>query len=209
MFDSFIEKLENILKFGKVTNIKGKDGDFQKIQIKTLRNIEDALKIGNFGFNSKLPIDSKIIVAKIGNEGIVIANEHRASIIDISTGNVVLYNQSGHTIKIEGDTITTTAPKLINECVDFTINSKTINMNSETTNINATSKVNFTAPLTEHLGNLNLTGDNTTIGIIASTSLITTGSITGVGGVTSGTTPFSTHQHVGVSSGNDVSGPPA
>jgi len=47
----YAEKLENLLKIGSYTNTKGSDGELQEIQLKTLRNIEDALKVGQFGFN--------------------------------------------------------------------------------------------------------------------------------------------------------------
>jgi len=47
----YAEKLENLLKIGSYTNAKGSDGELQEIQLKTLRNIEDALKVGQFGFN--------------------------------------------------------------------------------------------------------------------------------------------------------------
>ena len=57
-FNTFIQpfkdKLENLLKYGKTTRISGTNGALQKIQLSTLRNIEDALKIGQFGFNSKI-----------------------------------------------------------------------------------------------------------------------------------------------------------
>lgn len=143
-FNSFIkpfaEKLENVLKIGSYTKTNGKDGQLQKIQLKTLRNIEDALKVSQFGFNSKGPTDSRCVVAEIGNEKIVIANEHIASIIDISSGNTVVYNEAGHTIKIEGDTITVTAPNIvldsktttINASASFTVNSPSIKLDGGT-----------------------------------------------------------------------------
>lgn len=111
----FKEKLENILKIGSSTRINGSDGSLQEIQIKTLRNIEDALKVGQFGFNSKQPIGSRNIVAKIGNEKIVIANEHIASIIDVSSGDSVVYNANGDYVKIESNKITI---KAINVTID-------------------------------------------------------------------------------------------
>lgn len=102
---SLKDKLENLLKIGNVTKVNGSDGELQEFQLKTLRNIEDAMKVGQFGFNSKAPTDSRVIVAKIGNENIVIANEHIASIIDIASGDTVIYNESGTTIKLEGSDI--------------------------------------------------------------------------------------------------------
>ena len=76
-FNTFIQpfkdKLENILKYGKTTRMSGTNGALQKIQLKTLRNIEDALKIGQFGFNSKMPNGSRVVVAEISNEKIIIA----------------------------------------------------------------------------------------------------------------------------------------
>ena len=102
----FKEKLENLLKIGRYTNTNGSDGKLQEVQLKTLRNIEDAIKLGQFGFNSKAPIDSKCIVARIGNEHIVIANEHIASIIDVASGDTVIYNENGDYVKVEKDLIT-------------------------------------------------------------------------------------------------------
>ncbi len=158
-FNSFIkpfaEKLENVLKIGSYTKTNGKDGQLQKIQLKTLRNIEDALKVSQFGFNSKAPTDSRCVVAEIGNEKIVIANEHIASIIDISSGNTVVYNEAGHTIKIEGDTITVTAPNIVLECDDHTINSKT-------TTINASASFTVNSPSTKLDGGT-VTNDGTAI----------------------------------------------
>lgn len=118
-----LERIENILKFGTYKRTKGSDGSLQDVQIQTMRNIEEAIKMGQFGFNSKAPIGSRLVVTKIANEKIIIANEHIASILDITSGNTVIYNQSGHTIKIEGDNITTTAPNVITNCENFTINS--------------------------------------------------------------------------------------
>jgi len=145
-FKSFIqpykEKIDNLLKFGKITLVSGANGQVQKIQVKTLRNIEDTQKAGQFGFNSKAPAGSRVVVAEISNEKIVISNEHIESIIDISSGNTVIYNQSGHTIKIEGDTITATAPNIISNCTNFTVN-------STNTTINASTKFTVNSPLSE------------------------------------------------------------
>jgi len=102
----FKEKLENLLKIGSYTNINGSDGALQEVQLKTLRNIEDAMKVGQFGFNSKAPLESRCVVAKIGNENIIIANEHIASIIDVASGDTVIYNENGDFVKVEKDLIT-------------------------------------------------------------------------------------------------------
>jgi len=106
------EDMSNILRIGRITNIGGKDGELQDIQLKTLRNIEDAFKVGQFGINAKSPIGSRCIVAKIGNEKIVIANENQASIIDVSSGNTVLYNANGDYVKLENGTITVKADSI-------------------------------------------------------------------------------------------------
>lgn len=118
----YAEKLENLLKIGSYTNVNGSDGELQEIQIKTLRNIEDALKVGQFGFNSKAPDGSRAIVAKIGNEKIVIANEHIASIVDVASGDSVLYNANGDYVKVEKDLITIKATELVIDSTDTTIN---------------------------------------------------------------------------------------
>jgi phage gp45-like len=124
----FSEKLENLLKFGKVLKVNGSNGQLQNVQIKTLRNIEDAYKLGQFGFNSKSPVGSRVVVAEISNEKIVITNEHLPSIIDVSSGNTIIYNESGKYIKlvdgvithfgtshiINGDTQTVNADETIN-----------------------------------------------------------------------------------------------
>ena len=143
MFDVIKDKLENLLKICSFKNIKGSDGNLQEIQIKTLRNIEDALKVGQFGFNSKAPLESRGVVARIGNENIIVANEHVTSIIDITSGNTVIYNQSGHTIKIEGDTVTTTATNITNNCTSFTVNATTATINANTS---------FTSSTVDHNG---------------------------------------------------------
>jgi len=116
------DKIENLLKIGKYTNAKGANGQLQQIQIKTLRNIEDAMKVGQFGFNSKAPIDSRCIVARIGNESIVIANEHLASIIDIASGDSILYNENGDFVKVEKNKITITANNVEVNATTATIN---------------------------------------------------------------------------------------
>ena len=106
---SLKDKLENILKIGSYTKANGNDGELQEIQLKTLRNIEDAMKVGQFGFNSKAPGETRCIVAKIGNENIVIANEHIASIIDVASGDSIQYNSNGDFVKVEKDLITVKA----------------------------------------------------------------------------------------------------
>ncbi len=107
MIDAIKQKLkpvqnliENILKFGAIKNHKTADGDLQVLQIKTLRGIENALKIGQFGFNSKAPLNSRVVVANIGNTGVVIANESIAHILDVETGEAILYNKNGDYVKI-------------------------------------------------------------------------------------------------------------
>lgn len=111
LLEPFREKIENLLKIGSFNKVNGGDGKLQEIQIKTLRNIEDALKLGQFGFNSKAPSGSRGIVAKIGNEKIVIANEHQASIIDVASGESIIYNQNGDYVKVESNNITIKAIK--------------------------------------------------------------------------------------------------
>lgn len=108
------EKAENILKIGRYTNASGADGQLSKVQIKTLRNIEDAFKMGQFGFNSKAPVGSRCVVTQIGNDAVVIANEHIASIIDIASGDTVVYNETGTYIKLIGTNIEISATGNIN-----------------------------------------------------------------------------------------------
>ena len=112
MFRALSDKVENMLKIGKYSNVKGADGQLQEIQIKTLRNLEDAVKLGQFGFNSKAPIRSRCIVAKLGNENIIIANEHLTSIIDVATGDTIIYNETGTYIKLVGDSIEISGTKV-------------------------------------------------------------------------------------------------
>ncbi len=107
MIDAIKQKLkpvqniiENILKFGAIKNHKTANGNLQDLQIKTLRGIENALKIGQFGFNSKAPLNSRVIMANIGNTGVVIANESIAHILDVATGEAILYNQNGNYVKV-------------------------------------------------------------------------------------------------------------
>ncbi len=112
MIDAIKQKLkpvqniiENILKFGAIKNHKTANGNLQDLQIKTLRGIENALKIGQFGFNSKAPLNSRVVVANIGNTGVVIANESIAHILDVETGEAILYNKNGNYVKVGLDKI--------------------------------------------------------------------------------------------------------
>jgi len=125
----FKEKLENILKIGSYKNINGSDGTLQEVQLKTLRNIEDAMKVGQFGFNSKAPLESRCVVAKIGNENIIIANEHIASIIDVASGDTVIYNENGDYVKVEKDLITLKAVNVLIDATDVEITSTTLTHN--------------------------------------------------------------------------------
>ena len=119
------DKIENLLKIGTYTNVNGSDGELQEIQLKTLRNIEDAMKVSQFGFNSKAPNGSRAIVAKIGNENIVIANEHIASIIDVASGGSIVYNENGDYVKVESNKITV---KAINVTIDSVLTELTGNL---------------------------------------------------------------------------------
>jgi len=136
------EKLENILKIGRYTNVIGGDGKLQEVQLKTLRNIEDALKVNQFGFNSNAPIDSRCVVARIGNESIVIANEHIASIIDVASGDSVVYNQNGDYVKVEKDKITIKAKTIQSDCTNYTINTSNFTVNASASVFTGTIKNN-------------------------------------------------------------------
>lgn len=138
------ERIENILKFASYKRVTGSNGNLQDVQIKSVRNLEEALKMGQFGFNSKAPIDSRAVIAKIGNENIVIANEHLPSIIDISSGNTILYNESGSFIKIEDETITISAVNIVNECSNYIIK--------------ASSKFTVNSPISEFSNAVNVLG---------------------------------------------------
>jgi len=143
MFNEFIkpfkEKLENLLKFGKILRVTGNNGKLQDHQISTLRGVEKSVKMAEFGFNSKAPNGSRIVVARIGNENVIISNEKIDKIIDISQGNTIVYNEMGNYVKVENDTITVKAPNIINNCTNYTIN-------SENTTINATTKFTVNSP---------------------------------------------------------------
>jgi len=149
MFNQIIEyineKLENILKIGKYTNVIGGNGKLQEVQLKTLRNIEDALKVNQFGFNSNAPLDSRCVVARIGNESIVIANEHIASIIDVASGDSVVYNQNGDYIKVEKDKITIKAKSIQSDCTDYTINTSSFTVNASVSAFTGTITANGTS----------------------------------------------------------------
>lgn len=144
----FSEKLENLLKIGSYTNVSGSNSNLQEVQLRTLRNIEDAMKVGQFGFNSKAPNNSRCVVAKIGNENIIIANEHIASIIDIATGDSIVYNENGDYVKVEKDKITLKAIDVI--------------IDSTNTTINATAKFTVNSPASEFNGGT-ITNDGTSI----------------------------------------------
>ena len=139
-----IERIENLLKFASITRSAGSNGKLQNMQIKSVRNIEEALKMSNFGFNSKNPNGSRAVIAKIGNENIVIANEHLTSIIDISTGNSIMYNENGDFVKVENGTITCSATNIVNNCENYTIN--------------ASSKFTVNTPVSEFSDEVNVLG---------------------------------------------------
>jgi len=145
ILDFISDKLENILKIGSYTNVNGSDSTLQNVQIQTLRNIEDAIKVGNFGFNSKAPIKSRCVVARIGNESIVIANEHIASIIDVSSGDSVVYNQNGDFVKVEKDKITISAKNIESNCDSYTINTSSFTVNASTSSFTGTITNNGTS----------------------------------------------------------------
>ena len=109
MINEILNTVSNIFKFGNITNIKSEESKLQKIQAKSLRGIEDTKNMGTFGFNSKPPLNSRALILRVSDEKITIATEHEKSIKDISSGNVIIYNQAGDTIKIENGVITITA----------------------------------------------------------------------------------------------------
>lgn len=196
MSKDLLDKIENLLKFGTLKNVKGSDSKLQEIQIKTLRNIEDSVKVSEFGFNSKAPVGSRSIVARIGNENIVIANEHLASIIDISSGNTVIYNESGHTIKIEGDTITTTATNIINNCSNYTIN--------------ASSKFTVNSPVSEFSAEVNVLGllSASSYSGLAGSSMTTNVTLNTTQDVVASGISLKDHTHSGIQIGSDNTGVP-
>ena len=124
MFDKMKDKLENIIKFCNINLVSGKDKELQKMQVTTLRNVEDALKVGQFGFNSKAPTNSRGLVVRVGNENIVISNEHFTSIIDVASGDTVIYNETGTNLELKGtDMIATCSNFLVNASSSFIVNS--------------------------------------------------------------------------------------
>lgn len=190
------EKLENILKFGSIQRVGGADSQLQNIQLKTLRNIEEAMKVGQFGFNSKCPIGSRVVVTKIGNEKIIIANEHIASIIDITDGNTIIYNEKGTYIKLEDDTITTFSK-------DFIIN-------SENTTINATASFKVNSPLSEFSEVVNSYGLLSAINYsgLSGSSMTTNVNLETSADVKAGGISLNGHTHSGVISGASNTGGP-
>jgi phage gp45-like len=131
MIYDIVNTISNIFKFGNITNIKSEDGKLQEIQVKSLRGLEDTKKMGIYGFNSQAPINSRALILRVSDEKITLATEHEQSIKDISSGNVIIYNQSGDTIKIENGVIT----------------------------ITASTKLVVNAPLSEFNGDIKATGD--------------------------------------------------
>lgn len=154
MINFLKDKIENLLKIGSYKNVTGANGKLQEIQIQTLRNIEDAMKVGQFGFNSKAPLDSRCVVAKIGNESIVIANEHIASIIDVASGDSIVYNANGDYVKVEANQITV---KATNVKIDSTLTELTgdlkVTGNIEGASVKDTT-LNVTLGTHMHTGNL-------------------------------------------------------
>ena len=190
------EKIENLLKFGRYTKATGQNGQLQEIQIKTLRNIEDAFKMGQFGFNSKAPLDSRCVVAKIGNDKIVIANEHLASIIDISSGNSILYNQDGNYVKVENDTITCKATNIISNCSNYTIN--------------ASSKFTVNSPESEFSNIVNVLGklSASSYSGLTGSAMTTNVNLETTADVKAGSISLNSHVHGGVQTGSGTSGVP-
>jgi len=155
----FKEKLENILKFGSIKRVIGEDGKLQNLQIKTLRGLEKSLKMAQFGFNSKAPNESRIVVARIGNENVIISNEKIDKIIDISQGNTIVYNEMGNYVKVEDDTITLKAPNIISNCENFTINATTeFNLISPQVNVTASTNVDIETPKADFSAIVNVGG---------------------------------------------------
>ena len=109
MISELVNTISNIFKLGNITNIKSEDSKLQEIQVKSLRGLVRTKKMGVFGFNSKPPLDSIVLIVRVSDETITLATEHEQSIKDISFGNVIIYNQAGDTIKIENGVITITA----------------------------------------------------------------------------------------------------
>ena len=131
MINELVNTISNIFKLGNITNIKSEDSKLQEIQVNSLRGLEDTKRIGTFGFNSTPPLKSRALILRVSDEKITLATEHEQSIKDISSGNVIIYNQAGDTIKIENGVIT----------------------------ITASTKLVVNAPLSEFNGNITATGD--------------------------------------------------
>lgn len=129
MSDFLKNKISNLLKICNFLKVGGSDGQLQTIQMKTLRNIEDAIKVGQFGFNSKAPVGTRGVVVRLGDQNIVIANEFSASIIDVTSGNTVVYNQNGDYIKLENGTITFQCSEVIFNCNSIKHNGVSIDEN--------------------------------------------------------------------------------
>lgn len=161
MINDIINTITNIFKFGNITNIKSEDSKLQEIQVKSLRGIEDTKKMGFFGFNSKAPLNSRALILRVSDEKITLATENEQSIKDISLGNVIIYNHSGDTVKIENGVIT----------------------------ITASTKLVVNAPLSEFNGDITATGDVISQNGTNNISLSTHTHITNHGGGTSHTQP--------------------
>tara|TARA_R110001606_G_scaffold2504_4_gene10960 strand:+ start:27 stop:716 length:690 start_codon:yes stop_codon:yes gene_type:complete len=219
-FNTFIQpfrdKLENLLKYGKTTRITGTNGSLQKIQLKTLRNIEDALKIGQFGFNSKMPNGSRVVVAEISNEKIIIANEHIASIIDVTDGNTIIYNQNGSYIKLENDTITLNATNIVNDCTNYTVNASSsftanaadVIYNCTNYTVNASAKYTASTPIAEFSTSVNVLGLLSASGYsgTAGASVTTSSDIVSTGEITANGVALSAHVHPYTWTGSGGSG---
>ena len=137
MFDRLKDRVENLLKICTITRMRGQDGQLQNAQIKTLRNIEEAKKLAQFGFNSKPPVGTRGVSLRIGNENIIVANEHQASIIDVSSGNTVVYNQDGTYIKLVDGTIESRCIDHIANATNYTVNTTNYTVNTTGYTINA------------------------------------------------------------------------
>lgn len=161
MINEILNTVSNIFKFGNITNIKSEDSKLQEIQAKSLRGVENTKKMGMYGFNSQAPINSRALILTVSDEKITLATEDEKSIKDISSGNVIIYNQSGDTIKIENGVIT----------------------------ITASTKLVVNAPLSEFNGDIKATGDIISQNGTNNISLSTHTHITNHGGGTSHTEP--------------------
>jgi phage gp45-like len=161
MINELVNTISNIFKLGNITNIKSEDSKLQEIQVNSLRGLEDTKRMGFFGFNSTPPLKSRALILRVSDEKITLATEHEQSIKDISSGNVIIYNQAGDTIKIENGVIT----------------------------ITALTKLVVNAPLSEFNGNITATGDIISQSGTNNISLSSHTHITNHGGGTSHTQP--------------------